>query len=135
MYGGVNSIIMKLNLKKYIKNICFIFLVFYSCFSIGENKTITYRCTGLSQFELIGSSGVKEELKINDYKFINGVLHDLNNIECNWVNNVINCDSNFLNVRKLRINQKNNEVTDYISGNKGFGVYVENFKGKCEQKN
>jgi hypothetical protein len=134
MYGGVNSITMNLDLKKYIKNTCFIFLVFYSSFSISEDKTITYKCTGLNQFELIGSSGVKEEIKIKDYKFIGGVLHDLNNIECNWVNNFIKCDSNFLNVRKLSINLKNNEATDYISGNKGFGVYVENFKGKCEQK-
>jgi hypothetical protein len=120
---------------KYIKNICFTFLVFYSSFSISEDKNITFKCTGLNQFELIGSSGVKEEIKIKNYKFIDGALQGLNNIECNWANNVIKCNSNFLNVRKLSINLKNNEAIDYISGNKGFGVYVENFKGKCEQKN
>ena len=26
-------------------------------------------------------------------------------------------------------------VSDYLSGNKGFGVYVENFKGKCKLVN
>ena len=63
------------------------------------------------------------------------MLLDLNNIKCDWVNNNIKCESNFLNVRKLNINLNNNEVSDYISGNKGFGVYIETFKGKCEQKN
>ena len=135
MYAGINSITMNLALNKYFKKIWFIFFLIYSPLTISEDKTITYKCTGLSQFELIGSSGVKEEIIIKDYKFIDGVLHDLNNIQCNWANNNIKCDSNFLNVRKLSINLKNNEVTDYIYGNKGFGVYVENFKGKCEQKN
>jgi hypothetical protein len=135
MHAGINTIIMDLYLMKYIKNICFTFLVFYSSFSISEDKNITFKCTGLNQFELIGSSGVKEEIKIKNYKFIDGALQGLNNIECNWANNVIKCNSNFLNVRKLSINLKNNEAIDYISGNKGFGVYVENFKGKCEQKN
>jgi len=135
MYAGINSITMNLDLSKYIKRTWFIFFMIYSPLTISENKTITYKCIGLSQFQLIGASGVKEELKINNYKFIDGVLHDLNNIQCNWADNIIKCDSNFLNVRKLSINLKNNEVTDYVSGNKGFGVYVENFKGKCEQKN
>ena len=64
---------------KYIKNICFTFLLFYSSFSISEDKNITFKCTGLNQFELIGSSGVKEEIKIKNYKFIDGALQGLNN--------------------------------------------------------
>jgi len=133
MYGGVNTIIMNLNLNNFIKNISLIFFLFYSPYAISEEKTIIYKCTGLSQFELIGSSGIKEEIKVKNYKFIDGKLHDLNTIQCNWANNTIECESNFLNVRKLNINLENYEVTDYISGNKGFGVYVENFKGVCEK--
>ena len=106
-----------------------------SSYAASEEKSITYKCTGLSQFELIGSSGVKEEIKINDYKFVDGFLQGLNNIECNWENNIIKCESNFLNVRRLSINLDNQEITDYLSGNKGFGVYVENFKGKCKVGN
>jgi hypothetical protein len=132
MYEGINTVAMNLNLNKYI---WLIFLLIYSSHTVSEEKTITYKCTGLSQFELIGASGIKEELTIRDYKFIDGMLHDLNKIQCNWANNFIKCESNFLNIRKLSINLKNNKVTDYISGNKGFGVYVENFKGKCEHKN
>ena len=69
------------------------------------------------------------------YSFVNGVLQDLNNIKCNWDNSIITCESNFLNIRKLTLNQETNEISDFLSGNKGFGVYVDNFKGKCEQKN
>ena len=123
---------MNLNLKK---NIPFIFLLFFSSYTMSEEKSLTYVCTGLNQFELIGSSGIKEEIKTNDYKFINGSLQGLNNIKCNWTNKTIKCESNFLNVRRLNINLNNQEITDYISGNKGFGVYVENFKGKCKVKN
>ena len=132
MYEGINTIIMILDFNKLIKTICLFFLFIYSSYTMSEEKTITYKCTGLSQFELIGASGVKEEIKVKNYKFVDGMLHDLNNIQCDWENNIIKCKSNFLNVRKLSINLENNEVTDYISGNKGFGVYVENFKGKCE---
>ena len=117
-------------IKKNIKITILTFLFFLSSYAASEEKSITYKCTGLSQFELIGSSGVKEEIKINDYKFVDGFLQGLNNIECNWENNIIKCESNFLNVRRLSINLDNQEITDYLSGNKGFGVYVENFKGK-----
>ena len=63
------------------------------------------------------------------YDFINGALQDLNNIECNWNdNNIITCESTFLNFRKLSVDQESLKVTDFISGNKGFGQYVENFQ-------
>ena len=126
--------IMSLNLNRYIQIFCLIFLFLFSSNTISNEKSITYKCTGLSEFELIGSSGLKEEVKIKEYIFEDGMLLDLNNIKCDWVNNNIKCESNFLNVRKLNINLNNNEVSDYISGNKGFGVYIETFKGKCEQK-
>tara|TARA_B100000795_G_C22755872_1_gene421453 strand:+ start:971 stop:1357 length:387 start_codon:yes stop_codon:yes gene_type:complete len=126
--------IMSLNLNRYIQIFCLIFLFLFSSNTISNEKLITYKCTGLSEFELIGSSGLKEEVKIKEYIFEDGMLLDLNNIKCDWVNNNIKCESNFLNVRKLNINLNNNEVSDYISGNKGFGVYIETFKGKCEQK-
>ena len=122
-------------IKKNIKITILTFLFFLSSYATSEEKSITYKCTGLSQFELIGSSGVKEEIKINDYKFVDGFLQGLNNIECNWESNIIKCESNFLNVRRLSINLDNQEITDYLSGNKGFGVYVENFKGKCKVGN
>ena len=70
MYAGINSITMNLALNKYFKKIWFIFFLIYSPLTISEDKTITYKCIGLSQFQLIGASGVKEELKINNYKFI-----------------------------------------------------------------
>ena len=126
---------MILNLKKEIKATLLIFLIFFSSITMSKGMSITYKCTGLSQFELIGSSGVKEEVKIKDYKFVDKMLQDLNNIDCSWENNIIRCESNFLNVRKLSINLDNQEVTDYISGNKGFGTYIENFKGKCKAGN
>ena len=122
-------------IKKNIKITILTFFFFLSSYAASEEKSITYKCTGLSQFELIGSSGVKEEIKINDYKFVDGILQGLNNIECNWESNIIKCESNFLNVRRLSINLDNQEITDYLSGNKGFGVYVENFKGKCKVGN
>ena len=126
---------MSLIFKKNIKTTILTFLFFLSTYAVGEEKSINYKCTGLSQFELLGSSGMKEEIKINNYKFVDGVLQGLNNIECSWKNNIIKCESNFLNVRRLSINLDSQEVTDYLNGNKGFGVYVENFKGKCEHKN
>tara|TARA_B100000787_G_scaffold136415_1_gene105246 strand:- start:288 stop:695 length:408 start_codon:yes stop_codon:yes gene_type:complete len=135
MYAGINTIIMRLNLNRYFQFFSLIFLFLFSSNTISNEKSITYECTGLSEFELIGASGLKEEVKIKEFTFVNGILHDLNNIKCDWANNNIKCESNFLNVRRLNINLNNNEVSDYISGNKGFGVYVETFKGKCEQKN
>ena len=126
---------MHLIFKKNIKISFLTFFFFLSSYAVSEEKSITYKCTGLSQFELIGSSGVKEEIKINDYKFVDGILQGLNNIECNWESNIIKCESNFLNVRRLNINLDNQEINDYLSGNKGFGVYIENFKGKCKVRN
>ena len=132
MYAGINTIIMNLNLRRSIQTTLLFFVFFLSSNTISKEKFVTYKCSGISQFELIGSSGVKEEVKVKNYKFIDGALQDLNNIECTWKSNIIKCESNFLNVRKLIIDINNEEVTDYISGNKGFGVYVENFKGKCK---
>ena len=111
MYAGINTINMSLYRNNYIKIIWLIFLLIYSSFISSEERTITYKCTGLSQFELIGASGIKEEVKVKNYKFIDGILHDLNNIECNWGKTNILCESNFLNVRKLSINLENNEET------------------------
>lgn len=125
---------MDLNIK-IIKAVSLFFFFTYSMNIISIEKTISYKCKGLSQFELVGSSGAKEEVKIINYEFVNGILQDLNNIQCKWLNNSIKCESNFLNIRKLNINLENYNVSDYISGNKGFGVYIETFKGKCEEVN
>ena len=122
-------------INKFFNILIFSIIFFYSFTSIGKEKFVTYNCTGLSQFELIGSSGIKEEVKSKVYSFVDGVFQDLNNIKCNWDNSIITCESNFLNIRKLTLNQETNEISDFLSGNKGFGVYVDNFKGKCEQKN
>ena len=122
-------------INKFFKTLILSIIVFYSFASISAEKSVIYNCTGLSQFELIGSSGIKEEVKSKVYSFIDGALQDLNNIKCNWDNSIITCESNFLNIRKLTLNQETNEISDFLSGNKGFGVYVDNFKGKCEQKN
>ena len=82
----------------------------------------------------MGSSGKKEEVKTLTFNFIDGALQDLNNIDCAWTEELIQCKSNFLNVRNLEINYKKNTVTDFISGNKGFGQYVETFTGNCEHQ-
>jgi|TARA_B110000196_G_scaffold49017_1_gene39721 hypothetical protein len=110
-----------------------VFLVLFST-SYSKTNTITYTCKGLSNFEIIGTPGVKEEMKEVTYDFINGALQDLNNIECNWNDNIITCESTFLNFRKLSVDQKSLKVTDFISGNKGFGQYIENFIGDCKEK-
>ena len=120
-------------INKFFKMLILSIIFFYSLTSFSTEKSVTYNCTGLSQFELIGSSGIKEEVKSNVYSFIDGVLQDLNNIKCNWDNSMITCESNFLNIRKLTLNQETNEISDFLSGNKGFGVYVDNFKGICEK--
>ena len=113
------------------------FIVLLTLFSssYSQTKTISYTCKGLSNFEIIGTPGVKEEMKEVTYSFINGALQDLNNIECNWNGDIITCESTFLNFRKLSLDQKSLKVTDYISGNKGFGQYVENFIGDCKKNN
>tara|TARA_B100001769_G_C22067591_1_gene574451 strand:+ start:535 stop:939 length:405 start_codon:yes stop_codon:yes gene_type:complete len=134
MYGRINSIDMNSFIIQNFRILCLFLIFLYSSNLNAFEKSITYKCTGLSEFELIGSSGKKEEVKSKEYNFIDGVLHDLNQIQCNWENNKIKCESNFLNIRKLTINLKSNEISDYISGNKGFGVYVENFKGECQKK-
>jgi hypothetical protein len=99
-----------------------------------QAKTVSYTCKGLSNFEILGTPGVKEEMKEVTYDFINGSLQDLNNIECNWNGSIITCESTFLNFRKLSVDQKSLKVTDFISGNKGFGQYIENFIGDCKEK-
>jgi len=101
-------------------------------FAFSEDKTINFKCKGIATFELMGSSGKKEEVKTISFNFIEGALQDLNNIDCTWGEKLIQCKSNFLNIRNLEINRKNNSITDYISGNKGFGQYIETFSGDCE---
>ena len=122
-----------MNLMSKIYIFFVVFLVLFST-SYSKTNTITYTCKGLSNFEIIGSPGVKEEMKEVTYDFINGALQDLNNIECNWNDNIITCESTFLNFRKLSVDQKSLKVTDFISGNKGFGQYIENFIGDCKEK-
>ena len=115
---------------------CVFMLVIFSIstsFVIANDKTTNFRCKGIATFELMGSSGKKEEVKTLTFNFIDGALQDLNNIDCAWTEELIQCKSNFLNVRNLEINYKKNTVTDFISGNKGFGQYVETFTGNCEQ--
>ena len=104
-------------------------------FAIAENKTSTFECKGIATFELMGSSGKKEEVKNMTFNFIDGSLQDLNNIDCIWSEELIQCKSNFLNVRNLEINLKKNTANDFISGNKGFGQYIETFSGSCKKIN
>ena len=120
-------------INKFFKMLILSIIFFYSLASMSAEKLVTYNCTGLSQFELIGSSGMKEEVKSKVYSFVDGVLQDLNNIKCNFDNSMITCESNFLNIRKLTLNQETNEISDFLSGNKGFGTYVDNLKGVCEK--
>ena len=109
-----------------------ILLIMNTNFTFAEGKTINFKCKGIATFELIGSSGKKEEVKTISFNFIDGSLQDLNNIACIWTEDLIQCKSNFLNVRNLEIDPKNNTVNDYIAGNKGFGQYIETFSGDCE---
>ena len=126
MYGRTHTINIMFKLYKTF----FLFFILLNV-AYSQNKTISYTCKGLSNFEIIGTPGVKEEMKEVTYNFINGSLQDLNNIECNWSNNIITCESTFLNFRKLKVDQETLKVTDFISGNKGFGQYAENFTGEC----
>ena len=115
---------------------CIFMLVIFTIstsFAIANNKTTNFRCKGIATFELMGSSGKKEEVKTISFNFIDGSLQDLNNIDCIWSEELIQCKSNFLNVRNLEINLKKNTANDFISGNKGFGQYIETFSGDCEQ--
>lgn len=114
-----------------MNKLIFPLILAFSQFAIG-NETINFNCKGLSQFELIGSSGAKEEMKNVTFKFVDGSLQDLNNIDCLWTPNSITCESQFLNIRKLIINLDTKEASDFIAGNKGFGQYTESFQGKCE---
>jgi hypothetical protein len=95
-------------------------------FAVAENKTTNFKCKGIATFELMGSSGKKEEVKTMSFNFIDGSLQDLNNIDCIWSSELIKCTSNFLNVRNLEINLKNNTATDFISGNKGIWSVCRN---------
>ena len=128
MYGGTYSLsTARIQMKK-----LFFTLIFAFTQSVIANETVNFKCKGLSQFELIGSSGAKEEMKNVTFKFVDGALQDLNNIDCLWTPNSITCESNFLNIRKLVINLNTKEASDFIAGNKGFGQYTESYQGKCE---
>ena len=121
-------------MTKKIKWVFILIIISTSTYSaVTEDKTTNFKCKGIATFELMGSSGKKEEVKTMSFDFVNGALQDLNNIECVWSKELIKCSSNFLNVRNLEINLKNNTATDFISGNKGFGQYVETFSGNCEK--
>lgn len=128
MYGGTYSLsTVQIYMNKFILSL----VLAFPQFAFG-NETVNFNCKGLSQFELIGSSGAKEEMKNVTFKFVDGALQDLNNIDCLWTPNSITCESNFLNIRKLVINLETKEASDFIAGNKGFGQYTESFQGKCE---
>ena len=95
---------------------------------------LTYICQGLSHFELVGASGAKEEQQSREYKFENLTLIDLNNIECDKSKTTMTCKSTLLNIRTLNLDLQTLKITDSISGNKGFGHYIENFEGQCQIK-
>jgi hypothetical protein len=95
---------------------------------------LTYICQGLSHFELFGASGAKEEQQSREYKFENLTLIDLNNIECDKSKTTMTCKSTLLNIRTLNLDLQTLKITDSISGNKGFGHYIENFEGQCQIK-
>jgi len=118
---------------KFLLNSLFIISLSF-CFNLlyAETKSFSLQCTGKSQFEIVGSPGVKEEIKTVSYEVIDGELQDLNNIACEFSNALVTCESSFLNFRKLIINQESKTVTDFIAGNKGFGQYTESFEGKCD---
>jgi len=118
--------------NKYLLTLILCFLTLNFAFAI--NKTVSFKCKGMATFELVGSSGKKEEVKTLTFNFVDGSLQDLNNIDCSWNEEFIQCKSNFLNIRNLEINHKKNTVTDFISGNKGFGQYIETFSGDCQSQ-
>ena len=95
---------------------------------------LTYICQGLSHFELVGASGAKEEQQSREYKFENLTLIDLNNIECDKSKTTMTCKSTLLNIRTLNLDLQTLKITDSISGNKGFGHYIENFECQCQIK-
>ena len=95
---------------------------------------LTYICQGLSHFELVGASGAKEEQQSREYKFENLTLIDLNNIECDKSKTTMTCKSTLLNIRTLNLDLQTLKITDSISGNKGYGHYIENFEGQCQIK-
>jgi hypothetical protein len=95
---------------------------------------LTYICQGLSHFELVGASGAKKEQQSREYKFENLTLIDLNNIECDKSKTTMTCKSTLLNIRTLNLDLQTLKITDSISGNKGFGHYIENFEGQCQIK-
>ena len=107
-------------------------LLFLANYSFADE--LTYVCKGLSHFELVGASGAKEEQQSREYKFKNLTLIDLNNIECEKSKTTMICNSTLLNIRSLNLDLKTLKITDSISGNKGFGHYIENFEGQCQIK-
>ena len=123
MYARTHSITMKLSTVYF-----FLFL----SISAGAEDLIL-KCSGLSHFELVGASGSKEEKQDREYKIENNKLLDLNEVPCELKQDEILCDSNFLNIRHFRFNQQTKKITDSISGNKGFGHYIENFEGICNE--
>lgn len=110
----------------------FLLLMIFSSLAFANNLSLS--CSGISQFELVGATGVKEEKQEREYIFNDLILKDLNDIQCISDNEIIECDSNFLNVRSLKFDLKSMKLTDFISGNKGFGQYIESFKGQCQKK-
>ena len=99
--------------------------------TLANAEDLLLKCSGLSHFELVGASGSKEEKQDREYKIQNNTLLDLNEVPCELKQDEIICESNFLNIRRFRFNLQTKKITDSISGNKGFGHYIENFEGSC----
>jgi hypothetical protein len=107
-----------------------LFFIFHTSFA---NERI-YSCLGMSHFELAGASGVKEEKQNREYRFENLTLKDLNDIPCEDIDEHLICKSTLLNIRSVDFNLQTLTIEDSISGNKGFGHYIENFTGTCQIK-
>ncbi|MDA1034980.1 MAG: hypothetical protein O2959_05435 [Proteobacteria bacterium] len=110
----------------------FLIFIFISHISFANERI--YSCLGMSHFELVGTSGAKEEKQNREYKFENLTLKDLNDIPCEEIEAHLMCKSTFLNVRTVDFNLQSLTIEDSISGNKGFGHYIENFTGACQIK-
>ncbi|MFZ8987898.1 MAG: hypothetical protein ACO2Y3_01315 [Methylophilaceae bacterium] len=110
----------------------FLILVFICHISFANEKV--YSCVGMSHFELAGASGAKEEKQNREYRFENLTLKDLNDIPCENIDEHLLCNSTLLNIRSVDFSLQTLTIEDSISGNKGFGHYIENFTGTCQIK-
>ena len=47
-----------------------VFISMSTLFAVAEDKTTNFKCKGIATFELMGSSGKKEEVKTMSFNFI-----------------------------------------------------------------